>query len=360
MTHSQTAPSSRLPVWALVLIGVAILLVAGLVGGVVADAVDSDGSSSSAGSCVVTPVADENLPSVVTIYASGRVGSGIGSGEVIQSDGYILTNNHVVQPAVDGGTLEVRFNDGAMVPATLTGRDAQVDLAVVKVDETGLRPIPEGNSDNVVVGEPVIAMGSPLGLVGTVTSGIVSALDRTIEVAGEGDQSALLVDAVQTDASINPGNSGGALVNCSGQLVGVNSAGATVPSSSGEASPGSIGLNFAIPVNLAVQVSNELISTGHTTHSYFGMSVSPVRAGAGPNNGAPSGLQVVAVVPGGPAAQAGLQVGDIITSINGQPATSTDQIMSITLSQRAGDTVKIEYWRNGKTSTTTVTLGSVP
>jgi putative serine protease PepD len=342
-----------------VVIGVLALLVVGLAGGLIGNAAGGS-SSSAAGSCPVTPVADKNAPSVVTIFATGRVAGGIGSGEVIRSDGYILTNNHVVAPAADGGTLEVQFNDGTKVPATLTGRDPAVDLAVVKVNETGLRAIPTGNSSKLVVGQPVIAMGSPLGLEGTVTSGIVSALGRNIEVPGEGNNTALLVDAIQTDASINPGNSGGALVDCSGDLVGIPSAGATVPSSSGESSGGSIGLGFAIPANLAIQVADEIISTGSVTHGYFGMSVTQVKAGDGPSPHGTTGLLVVSVVPGGPSAQAGLRADDVITTINGQPATTPDQLYAITLTQRPGDQVKIGYERSGKSDTTTVTLGTAP
>jgi putative serine protease PepD len=217
-----------------------------------------------------------------------------------------------------------------------------------------------GNSDSVKVGNPVVVLGAPLGLSSTVTNGIVSALDRTIEVPGESaNQSALLVDAIQTDAAINPGNSGGAMTNCSGQLIGIPSAGATVPTEGGGSSAGSIGLGFAIPVNLAKTVSDELISTGTVTHSFFGLSAQPVTDN-GKLTGQVVGLLVAAVVPGGPSADAGLRAGDLITSIDGKPATDTTQLEAITLSKRPGDTVKLEYERNGEKSTATVTLGQQP
>jgi putative serine protease PepD len=195
---------------------------------------NSNASASSAVGCPVTSVADHVLPSVVTIAATGAAGAGTGSGEVIKSDGYILTNNHVIAVAADGGKVEVTFSDGTSDPATIVGRDVLTDLAVLKVAQSdNLKVIGLGSSDSVQVGQPVIAIGAPLGLSGTVTSGIVSAMDRTVEVPAEDDRSALLVSALQTDAAINPGNSGGALVNCSGDLVGVPTAGATVPNPAG-------------------------------------------------------------------------------------------------------------------------------
>ena len=227
------------------------LVVGGVVGGLIVGATQSPGSSvnpgtsaasSTASACPVTSVADQVVPSVVTIAASGPGGDGTGSGEVIRSGGYMLTNNHVIWIAASGGSIEILFSDGQTAPATITGRDPQTDLAVLKVISLG--------SSSVKVGQPVVAIGAPLGLSGTVTSGIVSALDRTVQVPGENNRSALLVSAVQTDASINPGNSGGALVNCEGQLVGVPTAGATVPDSGG----GSIGLGFAIPADLAKSI----------------------------------------------------------------------------------------------------------
>jgi putative serine protease PepD len=255
----------------------------------------------------------------------------------------------------------VLFHDGNTVRATIVGRDPLTDLAVIRVTgQSGLRTISIGNSTNLRIGQPVIALGAPLGLSSTVTSGIVSALDRTVHVPGEGSQSALLIDAIQTDAAINPGNSGGALVDCSGDLVGVPTAGATVPSPSGEASGGSIGLGFAIPVNLATKVANEIIDTGSVRHAFLGMEAEPLSVNAAPEDGKAEGLRVTGVAPGGPAASAGLRVADIITSINGSPAVSTDQLVALTLAKRAGDRVELRYRRSGRETNTTLTLASRP
>jgi putative serine protease PepD len=224
---------------------------------------------------------------------------------------------------------------------------------VLKVDVSRELPaIAMGSSSSVQVGQAAVVIGAPLGLSGTVTSGIISALDRTIEVPAENDKAALLVSA----ASINPGNSGGAMVNCSGQLIGIPSAGATVPSSSG----GSIGLGFAIPVNLATTIADEIIATGSVTHAYFGLGTVAIPAAAAAQGGVPDGLYVQTVVPGGPAAQAGLRPGDVITKINGEPATSTVQLQELTLTKKPGDTVQLEYWRDGQTASVTVTLGAQP
>jgi putative serine protease PepD len=342
------------------------LLFLGLVGGVVAavsnssSAASANTASAAASSCDATTVASQTLPSVVTIHAKGGKSGGTGSGEVIRNDGYIMTNNHVVAVAANGGSVEVQFADGTTVPATITGRDPQTDLAVLKVSTTqSLRVIPFGSSSSVVVGEGVVVLGAPLGLSNTVTSGIVSALDRTIQVPGEDDSTALLVSAVQTDAAINPGNSGGSMVNCDGQLIGVPSAGATVPTSSGESSGGSIGLGFAIPVDVAKTITGEIISTGSVTHSFFGIATLPT-PGTSAEGAVPQGLYVKEVVPGGPSAQAGIRPGDVITSINGQPATSNVQLQEITLTQKPGSKVDLEYTRNGQSAKTTVTLGAQP
>jgi putative serine protease PepD len=330
-----------------------------VIGAVVANAINGTSSATipAATSCDVTAVADQQLPSVVTIMAGSGGAGGVGSGEVIRSDGYILTNNHVIIPAVSGGTLHALFDDGKSAAATIVGRDPLTDLAVIRVTGiSGLRTIPIGDSSKLRIGQPVIALGAPLGLSSTVTSGIVSALDRTVQVPGEGDQTALLIDAIQTDAAINPGNSGGALVDCAGKLVGVPTAGASVPSPSGEAGGGSIGLGFAIPVNLATKVADEIISTGKATHAFIGLQAEPLSANATREGGQAEGLLVIAVAPGGPAATAGLTAGDIITRIDGRPAVNNDQLMALTLSRRAGDRVELGYKRNGTAATATLTL----
>ncbi len=359
--HAQGSKSpSRGRRWLWAGLAVIILVVGGVIGGLIGSSTKTSSANSNASVCPATSVADKTLPSVVTISARKGASGGTGSGEVIRSDGYILTNNHVISIAADGGTVEVLFSDGTSAPATITGRDPTADLAVIKVNLDNLTVIPFGSSSSVDVGEPVVVMGAPLGLSSTVTSGIVSALDRTIEVPGDNGQSALLVSAVQTDAAINPGNSGGAMTNCSGQLIGVPSAGATVPNPSGESSAGSVGLGFAIPVDLAKAVSDEIISTGTVTHAYFGIQVARIPPSAAQKAGTPEGLYVAGVVPGGPSASAGLQEGDIITEINGQPATDPNQLQALTITQRAGSTVAITYDRNGQSHSTTITLGSQP
>ncbi|BCJ40059.1 hypothetical protein GCM10010168_29170 [Actinoplanes ianthinogenes] len=330
-----------------------------VIGGVVVNANKSDAGGPRAGApaqqaaatCEATQVAEKTLPSVVTISASKGNTGGTGSGEVIRKEGYILTNNHVISLAADGGKVSVLFNDGSSVPATITGRDPKADLAVIKVEgQSNLQVIPFGKSSDVEVGQPVVALGAPLGLSGTVTSGIVSALDRTIQVPGDNGEMALLVSAVQTDAAINPGNSGGALVNCASELIGVPSAGATIPSSeAGGGSAGDIGLGFAIPVDLAKSISDEIIETGTVTHAYFGVSVVTVPSG---------GVYLRSVVPGGPAAKAGLQAGDIITAIDGNPVNSTTDLAAVTLTKNPGDVITVDYTRGGQKASTKLTLGA--
>lgn len=345
------------------------LVVVGVGGGLIGAAIASPNSSAvttgnavagTSAACQVTPVADKVLPSVVTISATGPSGGGTGSGEVIRSSGYIVTNNHVIADAAHGGNVGVLFSDGSTAHATIVGRDVLTDLAVLKVQPArNLRAIPLGSSDSVRVGQPVIAIGAPLGLSGTVTSGIVSALDRTVEVPAENDRSALLVSAVQTDAAINPGNSGGALVNCAGELIGIPTAGATVPSESGP-SAGSVGLGFAIPVDVAKSISGQLIANGRATHSFFGLQTLPVPEAAAAQAGVSGGLFVASVVADGPAQKAGLREGDVITKIEGNPAASNVQLQELTLTRKPGDTVAIDYVRDGRPGRATVTLGAQP
>ncbi len=359
--HAQESDAPGRRRWWVIAGAAAIaLVVGGVIGGLIA--ADTASSTSNANVCPATSVANSTLPSVVTISARNGTTGGTGSGEVIRSDGYILTNNHVISVAVNGGTVEVLFSDGSSAPATIVGRDPQADVAVIKVNQTNLPVIPFGTSSSVKVGEPVVVLGAPLGLSSTVTSGIVSALDRTIEVPGDNGQSALLVSAVQTDAAINPGNSGGAMTNCSGQLIGVPSAGATVPNPEGGSSAGSVGLGFAIPVDLAKAISDEIIAkNGDVTHAFFGIQVVAIPPAAAQRAGTSEGLYVAGVVPGGPAANAGLQEGDIITAINGQPATDPNQLQAITITQRAGSSVDIEYVTpTGQKMSTKVTLGAQP
>ena len=343
------------------------LVVGGVIGGVIGAATQSSGSSTSSGnsaassstasSCQVTSVASHVVPAVVTIAASGANGSGTGSGEVIRPSGYILTNNHVISIAAGGGSVHVQFSDGKTETAAITGRDPLTDLAVLKIEPPSGMKVIHLASSPVHVGEPVVAVGAPLGLSGTVTSGIISALDRTVEVPGENDRSALLVSALQTDAAINPGNSGGALVDCAGHLVGVPTAGATVPGASGG---GSIGLGFAIPVDLATSIADEIITTGRVTHAYFGLQTVPIPPEAAAQAGVSEGLYVQAVTAGGPAAGAGLRADDIITSIEGKPATSNVQLQELSLTKKPGDTVALEYTRNGHSAKAAVTLGAQP
>jgi putative serine protease PepD len=344
------------------------LIVAGALGGLVATAVDSDNSGSSAKSapgnpsvCPATAVANKGLPSVVMISVQAGANSGTGSGEVIRSDGEILTNNHVISAAANaGGTISVLFNDGTTSDAQLVGRDPQTDLAVIKVaPHDHLAVMSFGSSANLEVGQPVVALGAPLGFPNTVTAGIVSALDRSVQVPADGGATALLVAAIQTDTAINPGNSGGALVDCNARLVGVPTAGAVVPSASGTASGGNIGIGFAIPGDFAKAVADEIITTGRVTHSTFGIQVAPVvRSGAAA--GAQSGLFVVGVATPGPSSAAGIQAGDVITEIEGKPATSAEQLLALTLTKKAGEQVKLTYDRNGTSQTATVTLAAAP
>ena len=343
-------------------------VVGGLVGGALVRATTQSSTDASATAspqatatgdamCQATTVAAQDLPSVVTISARSGSQGGTGSGEIIKDGGYILTNDHVIAVAANGGQISVLYSDGRSSAATLVGRDPVRDLAVIKAADgaAGLPVIGIGSSQALVEGQPVVAMGAPLGLSSTVTSGIVSALDRYIAVPGDSGQTAHLVGAIQTDAAINPGNSGGALVDCDGRLVGVNSAIATVPNSAGQTGGGSVGLGFAIPVDLAIPVANEIIATGTVTHLTLGVNVQAIPPTAAQRAGVPEGLYVLSVTPGGPASNAGITAGDVITEVDGRPATDSEQITVAELTAKPGQAIAITYVHNGTSTTVDVT-----
>ncbi|NNC13781.1 PDZ domain-containing protein [Planctomonas sp. JC2975] len=318
-------------------------------------------SGSAGGSCNSVTVADEVLPTIVTINVAAPGGSSVGSGEIIRHDGYIVTNNHVISAAANGGVVAVTFSNGHREQAKIVGRDPQSDLAVLKVSADSQLPTIElGNSEKVVVGQPVVALGAPLGLSSTVTAGIVSALGRNVPVPSDNGSTAILAGAIQTDASINPGNSGGALVDCRGHLIGVNTAISTVPNSEGVGGGGSVGIGFAIPVNLAMRIANQLIETGEVAYPYFGVEVTPIPAAVAERWGIEDGLYIQSVDPKGSAAAAGLQVGDIVTKIDGRPATNSDVITELMLTKKAGDQVQVTYVRDGTEHTVTATLVARP
>jgi putative serine protease PepD len=340
-----------------------VILLAGVAGGAIVAATRGSDHDVSSVVCAAADVAGRGLPSVVTLHVQvGGNAAGSGSGEVIRRDGYILTNNHVISAAAHGGSISVLFSDGHSVPAQIVGRDIQTDLAVIKVENSSsLTPIVWGDSSQIVIGQPVVALGAPLGLSSTVTSGIVSALDRSVNVPADNGRMALIVAAIQTDAAINPGNSGGALVDCSSRLVGIPTAGATVPNPQGGASAGSIGIGFAIPSNFAHTISDELIANGSVTHSSMGIRVVPLSAAnANAKAGGGQGLYVVGTVPGGPAASAGIQEGDVITKLDGNVVTNIEQLQGLTLTKRPGETVEVTFERDNNVHTVTVTLGSQP
>jgi putative serine protease PepD len=343
---------------------VGLALVGGLAGGAIVHA--TQGTARSGGtapaSCAATSVADTVLPSVVTITVqSGSGGGGNGSGEIIRRGGYILTNNHVISPAVGGGHVDIVFTSGQTERATLVGRTPELDLAVLKVADThGLPVIATGDAAALRVGQPVVALGAPLGLSGTVTSGIVSALGRDVPVPSDNGTTATLPGAIQTDAPINPGNSGGALVDCGSRLVGINTAIATVPNAAGQAGGGSVGIGFAIPVDLALQVSDQLIASGTFTPPYLGASTEPLPPSVADQSGLPGGLFVQAVDPHGPAAAAGLRTGDVITKVDGQETTAPDSLLLHTLRRAPGDRIRIDYVRDGQKRSTTATLATAP
>ena len=293
----------------------------------------------------VAGIAQRVLPSVVSISTRSSNGSGTGSGFFIDSAGYILTNNHVVEnAAVAGGSITVTLNDGKSFDAKVLGRDASYDLAVLKISAENLPALRFGNSDSIQVGDAVIAVGSPLGLTGTVTSGIISAKDRPVTTGGTKGESAFM-NALQTDAAINPGNSGGPLVDSTGAVIGVTSAIASLGGSSFGNQSGSIGLGFAIPINQARKTAQQLIKNGKATYPIMGISIDTSFAGPGAKiANIPKGIRT-----GGPAEKAGILVGDIITNFDGKEIMNSDQLVVAIRAKNVGDRIKVTYLR-GTTS----------
>ena len=282
----------------------------------------------------VQSVAAKVLPSVVDIEVATQGGGGEGSGVVLTSDGYILTNNHVATADGQGAVeMQVGFSDGSLAPATLVAADAASDIAVLKVEKTDLEPIDIGSSSNLEVGQDVVAVGSPLGLSGTVTSGIISSLNRPVSTTGNNSDQASVINAIQTDAAINPGNSGGALVNMNGELIGVNTAIATLGGNAQGDTTGSIGLGFAIPIDQAVRISDELKATGKATQAQIGISV--------PSRSNINGAEVMDVLAGGPAEQAGIKQGEVIVKVDDLKIDSGDALIAAVRSHTPGDKVQV-------------------
>ena len=286
-------------------------------------------------------VAGKVLPSVVTVRVTGAIGSGF----VVSENGYVITNDHVVEGADD--TMSVSFSDGSTARAELVGRDPQSDVAVIKVAKSGLTPVAIGNSDSIAVGDPVLAFGSPLALVNTVTAGIVSAVDRTIEAGDAG--TTRYYAAIQTDAAVNQGNSGGPLVNAAGEVVGVNSVIRSVGGTETEA--GNIGLAFAIPINQAKRVAGDIIDHGKARRTVIGAEV----ATGGTST---TGARLRSVEPSGPAGGAGLKAGDTVTKLDGHLLEDGTDLIALVRKYAPGTTVSVEYRRGTKTQTASVTLAA--
>ena len=294
----------------------------------------------------VSQIVQNVKPSVVSIKAEGSSGSGTGSGFIFREDGYIVTNNHVAAPAVNSGKLTVYLEDKTSFVAKLVGRNASYDLAVLKIDATGLKPVNIGDSNAINVGDLTVAFGSPLGLSGTVTSGIVSAINRPVTAGGADDQS--FISAIQTDAAINPGNSGGPLVNGQGQVIGVNSAIATLGNGT---QSGSIGLGFAIPINQAQRIVTEIINSGKSSTPIAGISIDSTFEGVG--------AKIAEVVSDGPASSTDLKVGDIVTKINGEAVEDSTELIVAIRRNNPGDTIVLTVKNTaGNEREVSVVLGS--
>jgi putative serine protease PepD len=325
----------------------------------------------------VTAVAKKAEPSVVTISVSDSTGdAGSGSGIVLSADGYILTNNHVVtlEGITGSPNIDVKTADGKVYAAKIVGTDPTNDLAVIRIRPIGgLTPATFANSDKINVGDDVVAIGAPLGLDATVTSGIVSALDRAIQVAnsaapestsggglqflqgGSNSSSAINLTVIQTDAAINPGNSGGALINQKGEVIGVNVAIASAGASTGSQT-GSIGVGFSIPANNALRIAKEIMKTGKASHAMLGAYLSDYYSTN--SAGFSTGAKVVKLMPGAPAQKAGLQLGDVVIGFNGQTVSDASQLTADVRLEAAGTRIELQVIRAGKTITIPVVLGN--
>ncbi|SDF60501.1 putative serine protease PepD [Blastococcus aurantiacus] len=356
--------------------GLAGLVAGALIGGAAGAGVatlDDDGGRSGSSPVAAQSVVIENpesattataaaakaAPSVVTVYVTSRSSAGSGSGVVLTEDGYVLTNNHVVA-GEDGnaGTVQVRTADGTLYDAEVVGTDPSADIAVVKLaDASNLTPATFADSDDVQVGDVAVAIGAPLGLSNTVTDGIISATGRAVQTGSSQDE-ATVIDAIQTDAAINPGNSGGALVNGAGEVIGINTAIATVASGSfgGEAQSGNIGVGFAIPSNTAKRIGDEIRETGKASRAFLG--VSSRTAAQGQNTEVGTGAEVVSVEPDSAAEDAGLAVDDVVVAVGDRPITTSTELTAAVRSEAPGATIELTVRRGGDERTVEVTLGS--
>jgi putative serine protease PepD len=294
-------------------------------------------------------------PSVVAIQVQSQAGGAEGSGVIYDDQGHIVTNNHVVSGA-ENGTVQVTLSDGRLYEATIVGTDPTTDLAVVQLTDPpeDLKPASIGSADDVTVGDAVLAVGNPLGLANTATTGIVSALDRPVSASGEDGSTQVVTNAIQIDAAINPGNSGGPLFNAQGQVIGITSSIATLSGGMGESQSGSIGLGFAIPVNLATNIADQLIENGTAEHAFLGVTMQDATATA--DDVTRRGAQVVEVSSGSPAADAGMQAGDVIVAIDDDPVNGAESLTAYVREKAADQEVTLTYVRDGKTQTVDVTL----
>jgi putative serine protease PepD len=324
--------------------------------GSVLSSLDAGSDAGSAPAGEIEKVAQKLLPSVTQVNVAGGGQAGSGTGIIISSDGEILTNDHVVESAADdGGSITVAFNDGSNAKAEILGRDPVTDLAVIKADgKSGLQPATLGTSADLQVGQEVIAIGSPFGLESTVTSGIISALNRPVASSGGGGRDQTVFPAIQTDAAINPGNSGGPLVDLQGRVIGINSAIRSNGSlTSNDA--GSIGLGFAIPIDLAKNVSEQLVKGDKVQHARIGVTVGPAVA---QDDITAIGAEVKEVTKGSAGDDAGLEVGDIITAVNDTQIVSSNALVASIRGYQPGETITVTYTRDGDERTTKVKLES--